>query len=218
EVIKESLTRIKDSITDNIELVQKDKITENNIIHFILNLEFSEWNDIFLYIIDSARHNVSESKQAAARIRNHIQKIEYNIKNIFHDDQNILAQLETITKTWEYKILIIEDDEKVLSLLKIYLNNKYQLFPVTNLAEAVERIKSDYFDLIIYNKQMTQDGNSLFDFPLPSGLKLNKKTILLSDSENNANTDQQNNPFIFQKPIKIQQFVSTVDKMILDYH
>jgi CheY-like chemotaxis protein len=85
------------------------------------------------------------------------------------------------------KILIIDDDEKFLNLLKEYIEHYYPLLHVrtyTNPLKALKEINQD-IDLLIVDLEMPKmDGTKIITFAIDSGINRNRIILISSHDAN----------------------------------
>ncbi len=135
-------------------------LTKGELLEALVKTEFSEWNDIFLYVVNTLKIKFREFSYAAIKIQNHKRAFEYFYEKSFEhvDNINVLKQVSAI---WNEKILIVEDDEPIADLLKAILNGEGDIDIVGNGLKGLKRVEKNYYKLII----------SDVDMPIMNGLE-----------------------------------------------
>lgn len=135
-------------------------LTKGGLIETLIKTEFSEWNDIFLYVINTLKVDFREFSHAAMKIQTHKRAFEYFCENSpeYADKIDHLKQLPAI---WNEKILIVEDDEPIAELLKAILNDEGDIDIVHNGQKGLKKVENTYYKLII----------SDIDMPLMNGIE-----------------------------------------------
>ena len=154
--------RILGTITEINDRLVQNNLGREDFLKAMAATEFSEWNDIFLYVVNHLRKDFLEFSVVAPKIQNHKRAIELYLKKFpgFSDKTTTLADLP---KIWEEKILIIEDDESVSGLLKAILEDEGTVDIAANGEEGFGKIEETYYKLIISDIDMpVLDGIQLF--------------------------------------------------------
>ena len=118
------------------------------------------------------------------------------------------------------KILIIDDDEDINNLFKIYLEHDgYNVFAYTNPLEALYYFKKNEYDLILLDLKMPQiDGITMYQ-----GLKKidNNVTICLITADiENLEQFKQKIPdikkYVIYKPILLKSLKNKIESLVLE--
>jgi CheY-like chemotaxis protein len=145
----------------NDRLMQKD-LSPEDFLKAMAATEFSEWNDIFLYVVNHLKENFREFSVVAPKIQSHKRAIELYMEK-FPGGFEKMTGLAALPKIWEEKILIIEDDKSVSGLLKAILEGEGHVDTAANGKEGYEKIENKYYKLIISDIDMpVMDGIRLF--------------------------------------------------------
>jgi CheY-like chemotaxis protein len=155
--------KILGTLTDiNHRLVQ-NSLSREDFLKAMAATEFSEWNDIFLYVVNHLQENFREFSVVAPKIQSHKRAIELYLEKFpgLFEKTTALADLP---KIWEEKILIIEDEESVSGLLEAILADEGTVDIAANGEEGYEKIEKRYYRLIISDIDMpVMDGIQLFN-------------------------------------------------------
>ena len=118
------------------------------------------------------------------------------------------------------KILIIDDDEDINNLFKIFLEyDGYKVFSYTNPLEALYYFRKDEYDLVLLDLKMPQvNGITMYQ-----GLKKidNNVTIcLITGDISNLEQYKQKIPHIenhiIHKPILLKSLKNKIDSLVLE--
>ena len=137
-------------------------LTEAQMIDCVVNTEFSEWNDIFLYVVNSLKEIEPQFKTAAAKIQNHLRQVEYFLSTSDYGRQKteIIRNLKPV---WKEKILIVEDEPAILELLVAILGSEGSIDTAENGEIGLEKIRKQYYRLVVSDIDMpVMDGMDLF--------------------------------------------------------
>ena len=128
-------------------------ISKKEVIESLVATESSEWNDIFLYAVNSLQTQSKELQYIAATMQSHMDHIEEYIKSL-PEAEKYLKVMKKIPKVWDKRILIVDDEPMILSILKALIEDLAVIETAQNGQEALLRVKEQYFDVIISDISM----------------------------------------------------------------
>ena len=164
-------------ITNGLEqkTLQRDELIEK-----IVDLELSEWNDIFLYAINFLKDKTSEFKYPVARIQAHIKGIEHYLETV-EGRPNALQKIKELPPIWIEDILIVDDEEIISDLIKSLLNRSGNIDIANNGREALMMIEEKYYKLIISDIDMPKmDGLTFYRKAVKKFPELNKRFLFMT--------------------------------------
>ena len=144
--------------------LDKKNLSRDELIYKIVELELSEWNDIFFYVVNFLKNKSSEFKYPAARIQTHVKEIEYYLGTV-ENRPEILRKIKELPPVWIENILIVDDEEVISELIKQLLNRAGNIDIAHNGQEALNLMEKKYYKLII----------SDIDMPIMDGLTFYKE-------------------------------------------
>lgn len=137
-------------------------ISREELLRKIVDLEISEWNDIFLYIVNTLKQNSPAFEVTVKRIQNHLNELEQFVEEQFPNNY-ILAEVRAIPSIWQERILIVDDEPLVSGLIRSLLNRDADIDIASNGREALEKIENNSYKLIISDIDMPiMDGMTLY--------------------------------------------------------
>ncbi len=143
--------------------VENRVLTKNELVDALIKTEFSEWNHLFLYVVNRLKESIREFTYAAIRIQNHKRAIEYFCESSFNFNDKIKS-LKQVCPVWNEKILIVEDDIPVAELLKAILNGEGDIDIAGDGIQGLEKVRKNYYKLIISDVDMpNMDGLEFFE-------------------------------------------------------
>jgi len=130
-----------------------EHISKKELIESLVATESSEWNDIFLYAVNSLQTHSKELQYITATMQAHMDYIEEYIKSLPEADK-YLEVIKKIPKVWDKRILIVDDEPIILNILKALVEDLAIIETAQNGQEALSRVKEQYFDVIISDLSM----------------------------------------------------------------
>ncbi len=138
--------------------LDENSCTKDEIVGFIVRVEFSEWNDMFMYVMYALKRISVGFSMPAVRIQQHKRRIEKYLdgeKGLRH----YLKDIDKLPDIWEEKILVVDDDETVSDVLKALLADDGAVETASNGYEGLKKISSKYYAAIVTDFEMPQmDG------------------------------------------------------------
>jgi len=166
-----------------IELSQKmdtGVLTKEELFDSMIIAEFSEWNDIFLYVVNTLQNNVKEFRYIASRIQSHKRSIEHYFENR-PESSNKIRIYKKLKPIWEERILIADDESAIADFLEALLEGEGKIDKAANGCEALELVKKNYYKLIISDIDMpVMDGISFYHEAVEISPCINEKIIFFT--------------------------------------
>jgi CheY-like chemotaxis protein len=142
--------------------IERGTISKTEMINKIVEVELSEWNDIFLYVVNFLKNKTSEFKYPAARMQAHIKEIEHYLE-IIEGRPEDLRRIKELPSIWIENILIVDDDEIITQLIMALLNRSGNIDIAHNGCDALKLMETKYYKLIISDIDMPKmDGLSFY--------------------------------------------------------
>ena len=148
--------------TEAREVISGRALTRDKLFDVIIGAEFSEWNPIFIYTVNALMENVTDCSDIAPKIQMH----EKYIRRFIETTPDFLMHLEkfrSLPAVWRDKILIVDDEPVILTLLKALFEEEWSVETATNGREALDKLRYSYFDVIVSDVNMRpMDGLTLY--------------------------------------------------------
>ncbi len=148
--------------------IEQKTISKDDLIEKIVAAELSEWNDIFLYVVNVLKEKTIEFKYPAAKIQSHINELKYFLEVVENRPETLRRILE-LPAVWIENILIVDDFEMITDLYKALLNREGNIDVAHNGEDALECMRKKYYKLIICD----------IDMPIMDGISFYKKAVKL---------------------------------------
>lgn len=208
---------IEDSLKECSEKMGSGLASKNDIMDFIVCSEFSEWNDVFLYVVNTLKRvDPANFKPAAINCQKHKRHIE----RYFETRPGLSSHHEKIkklTRVWEEKILVVDDDEIVFDAVKSVLSAEGRIDGAVNGKEALDMLLKEYYAVIISDMDMpVMDGIRFFEQAREMFPGIGKRFIFFSGGIDHDRSSyiRSNNLRFLAKPFTIRQIKSFVAEML----
>ncbi|MBI5238640.1 MAG: response regulator [Deltaproteobacteria bacterium] len=134
-------------------MLDRGALTEEALIDCIIESEYSEWNDIFLFVLSLLKGLRHEYILAASGIQQHKKAIERYIGERPHL-RDKLEKIKSLKDLWNEKILVVDDDDMIAELLMIMLSDEGHVDVARDGNEALGLLGNGYYALIVSDVDM----------------------------------------------------------------
>ena len=214
---KETSNRILNYFFELRDGLDNNSFSQDELLKRIVEVEMSEWNDIFVYVVNSLRAKKQEFKYPAIRMQSHLLKIRKYL-GLVEQRRDILSNISTLPPVWVEKILIVEDERLISELMKSMLNRDGDVDIAENGADALELLKNKYYKLIISDIEMpVMDGLSFYQEAKKHYPNLQERFLFITGNLSNKRQnfiDSEGVP-VLTKPMKIAELQDICSKILL---
>ena len=153
---------IEDAILQAQSMLESSSLTNALMIDTIVAVEYAEWNDIFLYVVNTLKQHHPNFKLVAAEFQSHLRHIEHYLDS--HGDGRQKAEvIRKLRPIWTEKILVVEDDPMITDMLVAIMEDEGAVDTAENGEIGLEKIRKRYYRLVISDIHMPEmDGITLF--------------------------------------------------------
>lgn len=146
--------------------IDSETLSKENMIQCIISTEFSEYNDIFLYVLNSIKGSSNNSVQIAAKIQQHKKYIERFFKK-WHSTRGHFEAIKRLPDTWNENILTVENDSMMAGLFEVILGEEGIVDMAVNGAEGLKKVIEKDYSIIVAEA----------DLPDMNGIDFYKKVV-----------------------------------------
>ncbi len=164
------------------EKIEAGNLTKGSLIDCVVQTEYSEWNDYFLYVVNELlKDSRSEFIFIAAKIEQHKQFVERYIQTL-PDNEKYLARMRRLPKVWNTRMLIVEDYKPLREILPSVLSADGTVETAENGKEALEKVKRQYYDFILSDVDMpVMSGIEFFEQACMHDPRIAERFLFLAD-------------------------------------
>ena len=199
------------------EGLEKNTISKEEFIEKMAQAELSEWNDIFLYVVNILKEKTREFNYPAARIQAHIKRIVKFIEKK-DDFSGTLKKLMALPPVWTENILIVDEEEMITTLIKSLLNREGNIDIAKNGEEALNYLEKKFYKLILSDIDMpVMDGITFFKKAIAKFPSLHKRFLFMSGDISPERKDffNENHVKYLSKPMEIKLLREIASEIIL---
>ena len=199
------------------EGLEKNTISKEEFIEKMAQAELSEWNDIFLYVVNILKEKTREFNYPAARIQAHIKRIVKFIEKK-DDFSGTLKKLMALPPVWTENILIVDEEEMITTLIKSLLNREGNIDIAKNGEEALNYLEKKFYKLILSDIDMpVMDGITFFKKAIDKFPSLHKRFLFMSGDISPERKDffNENHVKYLSKPMEIKLLREIASEIIL---
>ncbi len=180
EIDARTLERIEAPFRKILDRDDLGPADEKKVLECIAVAEFSEWNYIFVYIMDRISEFNGDLLFPAARIQSHLRKI-IDYFELTGFDHQLLRRLKTLPRVWEESILVVDDNAAIRELLAGILQTQGRVDLARDGLEALDLLKNRYYKVIISDLEMPRmNGLEFFRKALEIYPRIAGRIIFLS--------------------------------------
>jgi len=201
--VEKKITEVLDALSSHLD---NNTLSESILLESIIKFEFSEWHDIFFSAAYGIKADYKDINELRKNIQNHLQSIELHLENS-PDYLQHLKRLKKLKHSWKEKILLVDDEVLILSLLETLLSGDGNIDTALNGKEALEKVKENYYKLIISDINMPDmDGISFFNKSIALYPNLHSRFLFHSGfiTDDKLNYFNQKNVAYIEKPGEIK--------------
>jgi CheY-like chemotaxis protein len=206
---------LQEALKDHI---RNKYIDQETFVEKFVELELTEWNDIFLHVVNYLKQSHKEFVYPAIRIQSHLKEIERFLENRPGGLEK-LAKIKQVPAIWTENILIVDDQDIISQILKALLNRDGNVQVASNGREALKLIQQSFFKLIISDIDMPiMDGLSLYRQAVDLYPSLKKRFFFISGfiSGDKLKCIQENGLPYMTKPMEISLFRQRCLEILLE--
>jgi CheY-like chemotaxis protein/rubrerythrin len=197
--------KIEACLTENQRRLAENSLTVADFCSVVVELEYSEWNHIFLYVMNAAKEIDKGFSAAAANIQQHLKGIE----EFFASRPECREQLGAIRRlppVWQGRILIVEDDGLVSEFLRVALEELGIVDVAWNGEEGLKKMRDIHYDAVVCDVVMPKmDGIEFFRRAIAEEPQARERFIFLTGfaADKRLSFLKENNLAFIVKPAPI---------------
>ena len=192
-------------------------IKKKDVIRCIVDTEFSEWNDIFMYVISTCQNQSRAFQRVAATVQVHKKKIAAFMDNLPPD---LLPErhVQELPSVWDHKYLVVDDDQPTRELFHAFLSRSADVVTAGNGKEALDKLQESFFDIVVSDINMPViDGVELFRRAVALDPEIKRRFVFCSGNVTSEVSAlcSRNELALLKKPVMLSELLSAIERQIL---
>lgn len=191
--------------------------TRAQLAQAIAHIEFSEWNELFVYVVNRAAALGRTFSLAAAAIESHRRRIDRFFESL-PPAQRPARTLEELPAVWQPHFLLVDDDADLLTLVSRFLGKRAGIETARDGVEALEKTARNPFDLIVSDIDMPRmDGLEFCRRAIEADPQMRRRFLICSGDIGSEREEFLRGARVeyLAKPFSLAQLGRTVDGLVL---
>jgi CheY-like chemotaxis protein/rubrerythrin len=166
------------------DLLESGELTKSIMVDILAEAEFSEWNEVFLYTLDTLKVIDKEIQQAVADIDQHRKHVQEFILSLPGGD-SLIQRARRLSRQGGKRVLIVEDNNSVARMLEALVADDVEVIIAHDGIEGIEHIRQKRFDLIVSNIDMPEiNGIEMYKQALEIDRSVSARFIFFTGTDN----------------------------------
>jgi CheY-like chemotaxis protein len=149
----ERLACMRDRVRGILEQIRARTLDKQEMIGCVLEIEMSEWNDFFLYVVDVLKGYDRQFQHMASGMQSHKEKV-VRFCRMSSDTARLSHQLSEVPAVWTRKTLVVDDEPAITNMLTRVLRKMTEIEVANDGKDAIERVRNSYYDAVIADVDM----------------------------------------------------------------
>ena len=154
-VDREVRKQIESAISNAQNRIASKTLTKTLMIETIVEIEYAEWNDIFMYVVNKLKIHHPNFKSIAAEFQRHLRHLEHFLESD-DDGRRKVDSIRKLRPVWTENILIVEDDPMISDMLVSVMGEEGAVDTAENGEIGLEKIRQRYYRLVISDIHMPE--------------------------------------------------------------
>ena len=196
--------------------LNKGELSQSEMVDVIAEIEFSEWNEVFIYAIDVTKVLDEDFQKAASEIDQHRIHIQKYISAL-PDGESLLQKVKRLKSVSNKRVLIVEDNVAVARMLEVLTMDNTEVILARNGEEGISHIQEGHFDLIVADVIMPKmDGIEMYKKALSIDPTLEGHFIFFTGTEDPEELSflQTSNVAFLPKPSPVKLICQAIEQVL----
>lgn len=142
--------------------INSNHLSKRELFRFMIDTEFSEWNNIFLYCVNVIKHKNNRHLSEIRKIQLHKNALREFLSRQ-PESMELVKKLRLLSDVYKEKFLIIDDEELFAESIQAVLADEVETDIAGNGAEGLEKLSKHYYGAILTDLNMpVLDGIGFF--------------------------------------------------------
>jgi CheY-like chemotaxis protein len=196
--------------------LNKGELSQSEMVDVIAEIEFSEWNEVFIYAIDVTKVLDEDFQNAASEIDQHRIHIQKYISAL-PDGESLLQKVRRLKSVSNKRVLIVEDNVAVARMLEVLTMDNTEVILARDGEEGISHIQEGHFDLIVADVIMPRmDGIEMYKKALSIDPTLEGRFIFFTGTEDSEELHflQSSEVTVLPKPSPVKLICQVINQVL----
>ncbi len=196
--------------------IELGALTKQDLVDGIVETEFSEWNDIYRYVVYALGRHFREFVPVAVGIEKHRKNIERFLESRPEFGPSLEA-IRNLPVLWKENILVVDDEEMIQDVFNAILSTEGSVECARNGSEALERLKERYYAAIVSDVDMpVMDGIEFYKKAADSFPGIGSRFVFFTGHSAPEKVEffKRNNLRYFKKPSSIKDIKKAIVEIL----
>ncbi len=188
------------------KLLNSNELTKSVMIDIVAEVEFAEWNDVFIYTIDTLNSVAGGFQKAVSEIDEHRAHVQKYISSL-PDGDRLIQRFRRLSQSTQKRVLIVEDNYSVARMLEALAMDEVEVVIARNGEEGISHIQQGHFDLVVSEIEMPKmNGVEMYKQALMLDPTLSSRFIFFTGTEDQGHLDfvRTTNILMLPKPSPVK--------------
>lgn len=216
EIDAETWQNVELPLKKGFHRLKKEDLPQSELVESICRAEFSEWNDIFMYVLDICRGYSRTFEPIYQTLQDHGSRIESLLEDL-PEELSTYQSFQHPPGMWEYRLLVIDEEGPGATLFSRLLAPFGTVVTASGRMAALVEISRQLDSIVVCNFDSIENpGTDFFDDILQTDPELVHRILVCAgvvtpELENYCNT---HGLAVIQKPITVPRFQKAIQKML----
>jgi CheY-like chemotaxis protein len=151
-------SRIDRHIAHIQDVIAMGNLSKKAMTEYIINVERSEWNKLFMYVVNTLKTECPEFSTVGPKLQHHLRSIDRYMETA-GGNKKLTGAFRALKPIWDEQILIVDDSPVITELLSELLSKVGNIETAQDGAAALSKSIHQYYAVIISDISMpVMDG------------------------------------------------------------
>lgn len=209
---------VGDRVCDTLEKMRTGFLEKQGMIDCALDLEMSEWNDFFRYVVDVLKEQDREFQHMASEMQLHKEEV-LRLSRMSGDAVASSHPLAEVPPVWTRRTLVVDDEPAITNMLTRVLRGRTVVEAARDGREAIEKLRQNYYDAVISDVAMPRvNGLQLLRSAVEIDPNIGERLLFLTATANLpeelSKSLSERGISVLDKPASIASIRERLDKIL----
>lgn len=208
--------KIEEPVVNAKSSLERRDLSHTDMVDVIINVEFSEWNELFIYTLDTTKAMDEGFRQAISDIDLHREHVQEYVSSL-PDGETFLQKLRKLSPVWSRRILIVEENLAVARMLEALAMNEAEVLIASNGEEGLALVEKGHFDLVVSDVELPKmNGIEMYNKAIAVDPKLEGRFVFFTSTGNPHHQSylKSLNAVVLPKPSPVKSICRAIDEIL----